>query len=191
MNILVLAGCPAGTPPPKGPINLARAGRLLAALICVLAAWIILTPASAAAATTCPVQGLTVHAGKVGVNVVGLSAQGISCTKAIGVARQVAHSLTVGNALNLAGAAGIAIATITPCNTCVPQTHVSLSYPAGTIKMTLTGATKLFAGTGAAIPIPTIPFPKIPGFQFPDFPRFPNIPNFPSPVNPNQSATTL
>jgi len=138
-----------------------------------------------------PVKGLTTHAGKVGVDVVGLSTQGLSCTKADGVARQVAHSLSAGSSLDLTGAAGIAVATTTPCEKCATQTHVSLSYPTGTIEMTLKGATKLFAGTGAAIPFPTIPFPKIPGLQFPSFPRLPNIPNLQSPANPNNGVTTV
>jgi hypothetical protein len=173
-----------------GQATLGRAGRLVATLICALATWALLAPASAAAATTCPVHGLTIHAGKVGVDVVGLSAQGVSCQKAVDAARQVAHGLAGGSSLNLAGPAGIAVATTTPCEKCATQTHVTLSYPTGTIKMTLKGATKLFARAGAAIPFPTIPFPRIPGFQFPSFPRFPNIPNFPSPV-PSNGTTTV
>src|SRR5579871_2708439 len=99
MKPLFLATDPTTTPSSVGPVNLGRVGRLVAGMICALAAWALLAPASAAA-TICPVQGLTSHAGKVSVDVVGLSTQGLSCTKADGVASQVAHSLAAGSSLN-------------------------------------------------------------------------------------------
>ena len=171
-----------------GSVKIGRAGRLAAALICALAVCVLLTPPSARAAA-CPVQGLTTHNGKAAIDVVGLSARGVSCAKAAGVARQVARSLATGNSLNLAGAAGVAIATMTPCAKCATQTHVSIGYPAGTIKMTLKGAAKLAGRAAAVIPFPNIPFPKIPGF--PSFPRLPNIPGRVSPSSPNDGVTTV
>jgi len=53
MRPLFLATRPTAIPSSAGPVNLGRAGRLVATMICALAAWALLAPASAAAATIC------------------------------------------------------------------------------------------------------------------------------------------
>jgi hypothetical protein len=162
---------------------------MLGAFIGALAACALFLPAAAGATTSCSTHGLAPHvAGKASLDVVGLSAQGFSCTKAASVAREVAHDLAAGDSINLSGAAGIDIASTTPCVKCATETHVALSYPNGTISVVLKGATKLSSAGSGTIPVPTLPFP---GFQVPSFPGFPNIPSFPAPADPNSGITTV
>jgi len=167
-------------------VKAGRAGVILGAFIGALVACALILPAPAMAATSCSTPGHTLHvAPKANLDVVGLSAQGFPCTKAIAVAREVARDLAAGSSISLSGAAGIDITSTTPCAGCATETHVSLSYPTGTINVSLKGATRLSSSGGAMFPSPALPFPRIP-----DFP-FPNIPSFPAPTIPNSGITTV
>jgi hypothetical protein len=164
-------------------------GRSLGLLIGALSACALMLAAPAGAATSCSTHGLTLRAsGKASLQVVGLSAQGVSCAKATGVARRIARDLATGTSITLAGVSGIDVASSTPCANCATQTDVSLSYPAGSVNVSLKGATKLSASGSSAVPTPSLPFPRIPGFEFPAVPA---LPNFPTPVNPNSRFTTV
>jgi hypothetical protein len=161
-----------------------RVRNLLGALTVAVAAYALILPAPALAATNC--QGLTLRvAGKARVDVVGLSAEGFSCTKATTVARQVAREITAGRSLNLSGATGIEIASTTRCSGCAAETRVSLGYPTGTINVLLRGAAKLPSVGTATIPFPVLPFPRIPDFPFPD------VPTLPAPTIPDTGVTTV
>src|SRR5579872_470175 len=75
--------------------------------------------------------------------VVQLSVQGVGCAKAATVARQVGVDLAAGKPLTLSGASGIDIASTTPCANCATKTHVAITYPNGTIDVSLTGKTNV------------------------------------------------
>lgn len=192
MNTDLLPSRSNGPRPAQDRATPGRVAKILGALIGAVAACALILPVPAGAATSCPTHGLTLHvAGKASLDVVGLSAQAVSCTKAVTVAREVARDLATGGSISVSGAAGIAIASTTPCAGCATETHVALTYPTGTINVTLKGATKLSAAGSTTLPFPAVPVPRIPGLQFPSFPSLPNIPTFPAPVNPNSGITTV
>jgi hypothetical protein len=100
-------------------------------------------PAAASArhglAVACPTRGLAVSAGGAsGYRVVGLHAAGLSCRMARGVARRVAEDLLRNRSLSFADASGFSVSQVT-CGGCRSKTEVAISYPDGSIDMSLTG----------------------------------------------------
>lgn len=148
-----------------------RVVRILGALIGGLAACALILPAPASAATTCSTQGLTLHfVGKARLDVVGLTVQGFSCAKAGAVTRQIVRDLSTGGSISLSGVAGMEISSDVPCARCVTETQVSLSYPNGTIDVSLKGMTKAPPSGSIPFALPSLPLPRIPGFVFPSIP---------------------
>ena len=108
----------------------------------ILAAVGALGPAAvgASASTSCSTTGLAVPAsGHTGYRVVELRAQGVRCTKARSVARQVAEDLSHNRSVSLAGISGIGISSMS-CAGCTPSTQVSISYPDGQVTVSLRGS---------------------------------------------------
>ncbi len=100
-------------------------------------------PAAASArhglAVACSTRGLAVSAGGAsGYRVVGLHAAGLSCETARGVARRVAEDLLRNRSLSFTDASGFSVSQVT-CGGCRSRTDVAISYPDGSIDMSLTG----------------------------------------------------
>jgi hypothetical protein len=115
-------------------------------------------------AGACSTHGLRFPAGGEaarGYRVVSLSARGVPCATARSVASRVAHDLLRGQGISVAGAVGFGL-TEESCTGCATTTNVSVSYPHGTIIVSLRGAG---AASGGSIPAPspTLPVPAGPG----------------------------
>ena len=140
--------------PPDGKVTLMIRARWRTVLPgALLAAFALLgtQPAAASArhglAVACPTRGLAVSAGKTsGYRVVDLHAAGLSCQTARGVARSVAEDLLRNRSLSFADASGFSVSQVT-CGGCKSKTQVAISYPDGSIDMSLTGTALETPGT--------------------------------------------
>jgi hypothetical protein len=109
-----------------------------------------------AAATACSTQGLLTRASAGGYKVVRITTEGLSCTKARAVAREVAQQVIHNKAVSVAGVMGFGMSTQT-CPGCTPTTEISLTYSTGgKLTVSLRGP-----GSGKSAPSPS-PTP-IPG----------------------------
>jgi hypothetical protein len=149
---------------------------------------VLMLAAPANAATRCHVTATPTSQ----LKVVQLSVQGVGCAKAATVARQVGVDLAAGKPLTLSGVSGIDIASTTACANCATKTQVAITYPKGTIDVSLAGKTKV-ARPAASGALPTVTFPQIPSITFPRIPGFtiPSIPSFPNPDSSNSGAVTV
>jgi hypothetical protein len=141
---------------------------LLGLLICGSAA----AAAVERAATGCSTHGLSFSFGKAGkYSVTQLGADGVPCSKARTVARQVALDLLHNRPITLSGAEGLGMST-SSCSGCgtATTTKIALTYSYGKVTVSLTGA-----GTPSSpnIPLPLDPLPTIPIDPFPTIPSTP------------------
>lgn len=105
----------------------------------------------------CPTRGLAVSAGGAsGYRVVGLHAAGLSCQTARGVARSVAEDLVRNRSLSFAHASGFSVSQVS-CSGCRSKTEVAISYPDGSIDMSLTGTALGMPNTGPNTGPSTLP----------------------------------
>jgi len=109
----------------------------------------------------CATRGLAVSSGSgsraSGYRVVGLHVAGLTCQTARGVARQVAEDLLRNRSLSFSDASGFSINQVT-CSGCTPKTEVAISYPRGSIEMSLTGSALTVPST-TPFPVPQFPVP--------------------------------
>jgi hypothetical protein len=174
--------------------RIAREGRIRAlrsiftAFAALLSVLMLATPANAA--TRCDVTATPMASSQ--LKVVQLSVQGVGCAKATTVARQVGVDLAAGKPLTLSGVSGIDIASTAPCANCATKTQVAITYPKGSIDVSLAGKTKV-ASPAASGALPAVPFPQIPPTTLPRIPgfTFPSIPGFPNPDSSNSGAVTV
>ena len=162
----------------RPPAGLCRPGARVtsALLLAVLALSALALAGPAAAARSCSTRGLTVGAGKGApdMKVVSLSVQGIGCSKAAGVARQVAGDLASGRTISLDGVADMSISTVIPCGGCSGETQVSLGYPSASISLSLGGRRSSRRASAAAASL-----------------RLRRIPQFPTPAGPGGGSVTF
>jgi hypothetical protein len=125
------------------------------------------TAAAAARASTpgaCSTHGLTFssHVRPASAySVVALRAHGLPCATARTVASRVAQELLHGQGISVSGAVGFGMTEQSCTGGCgAPTTSVSISYPHGTITVSLRGAA---SGSGGTTPAPTLPTPGEPG----------------------------
>lgn len=162
--------------------TLVKLGVALAIAAALLVTGATFAGAQTTATTTCSTRGLRAATGggrtSSPLSVVRLDAEGVSCSRAAGVARQVVADLAGGKPVSVNGAEGIDIVSSSACGGCASETQLSLTYPAGVVTIEVRGALPGSSGTGQ---LPSTPFP-----QFPDFP-FPQVPTIPF---PNGSGST-
>jgi hypothetical protein len=110
---------------------------------------------AAPAGAACSTRGLAFSS----VRVVGLTAEGVGCTRARGVASQIAQDLLHGRGITVSGAQSLGISEES-CTGCGTTTSVAITYPGGQVTVALRG------GGAAGAPVPSVPalptFPPVP-----------------------------
>jgi len=100
-------------------------------------------------ATACSTQGVLTHASAGGYKLVRITAEGLSCTKARAVAREVAQQVIHNKPVGVPGVMGFGMSTQT-CTGCTPTTEISLTYSSGgKLTVSLRGP-----GSGKSVPSP-------------------------------------
>ncbi|MBV8080421.1 MAG: hypothetical protein JO186_08610 [Actinobacteria bacterium] len=106
---------------------------------------------SRGSATVCPTDGLSAGGA---AKVVKLTAEGVGCTKARAIARRVAQQVGAGKPVDAAGAQGLSYNVVASCSPqCTSMTQVALTYPNGTVTITL-GHTLKTTPSPAPAPVP-------------------------------------
>jgi hypothetical protein len=130
-----------------------------------------------AAPTTCTTRGLLTSSSArrvTGLEVAALTTSGVSCSRAVELARPLATEIALGHPLSLSGSVGLAMSETTPCAGCATDTMLTLTLAdGGSVSLSLKG--HLDTSTS----IPSIPVPQIPGFPGSPFPT-PTTPGAPS-----------
>jgi len=122
--------------------NLARAGAL-ASLVALCAAGV---STAATGRAECSVEKL----GASSVRVVQLRATGIACVQARRVAGQVAADLAHGRSVSVTGSVGFGMTQQT-CTGCKTTTTVTITYPHGSLAISLRGG----SGANSTAPVPS------------------------------------
>jgi hypothetical protein len=121
------------------------------ALALLLALCVAGVSSGARAKGSCSIRGL----GVASVHVVGLSAEGVSCTSARTIAGKVAADLAHGRSISIPGSVGFGMSQQT-CTGCKTTTSISVTYPHGKVTVSLTGGT---GSTGPTTPMPSFGSP--------------------------------
>jgi hypothetical protein len=98
-------------------------------------------------AAACSIHGLTVSS----VRVVGLSARGLSCSAARGVAVKIVRELGRGQPISVTGDEGFSMSQST-CTGCKTTTSVSIQYPRGTLTISIRGGS---GSNSTTVPLPS------------------------------------
>jgi hypothetical protein len=110
------------------------------------------TPAVAGA---CSTKGLVIPGPAGGYKFVLINAQGISCSKARAVARQVAQQVIHNKSISVPGVVASVAMSTQMCTGCAPTTEISLTYASGDkVTVSLRGP-----GVGKSTPLPS-PLPS-------------------------------
>lgn len=115
-------------------------------------------PAFSSHSVKCSTRGLATAAhARSGVEILSLTASGVSCGKAVELARTITNELELGKPLSSAGSTEVGLSQTTPCGSCATDTHVSLTYANGaTIELALKGHLRSAVG-GTEVPFPQLP----------------------------------
>jgi len=177
-----------GRPRPRAPrfVRMRAAGAGFIGILITSGVLMATAPAAAAseASTTCSppklVSSATAGSRQSRVAVLRVNVRGLSCAKAVSVAREVASDLAAGRAITLPGTTGLDLVSTTSCASCAPRTEVSIDYPGGAVTLSIRGASGV-----ASAQIPTTP-----GFPFPITPTIP-LPANPFSPSPPASRPTF
>ena len=110
---------------------------------------------AAPAGVACSTRGLAFSS----VRVVGLTAEGVGCSRARGIAGEIAQDVLHGRGISVTGAEGLSYSQAS-CTGCKTATSVSVTYAGGQVTVALRGGT-----AGATAP------------SLPSFPAAPTLPS--------------
>jgi hypothetical protein len=113
---------------------------------------------AAPAGAACSTRGLAFSS----IRVVGLTAEGVGCPRARGIAGEIAQDVLHGRGISVTGAESLSYSQAS-CTGCRTTTSVSVTYAGGQVTVALRGGT-----AGATAPSP------------PSFPAPPTLPSVPS-----------
>ena len=96
---------------------------------------------SSAATVSCSTRGLSGGHGHAAARVVGLNVDGLSCRTGRAIAGTIARDLTHGQPISISGASSYSMSESSICTSrCASRTEVSVSYPRGSVEVSLGGA---------------------------------------------------
>lgn len=119
---------------------------------CLLATGTIASAAgSSGAVVRCSTRGLSVGHGHAAARVVGLNVDGLTCRAGRVIAGTIARDLAHSEPISISGASSYSMSESSTCTSrCASQTEVSVSYPHGSVEVSLGGAASVGVSGGSA-----------------------------------------